>query len=144
MSCPHAETTTVAWCYGEADDAHAAHIASCEPCQAVVADHELVTGAVAPLAPALVGAGPPPVGAASAPPRRLLAPTAIGIGVALAAAALLAIGVAQRTPSPTPYVEPAPVPVATAPEPLPDDHVDARIDALLLELEALDADPSLL
>ncbi len=137
MSCPHAETTTVAWCYGEADDGHAAHIASCEPCQAVVADHELVTGAVAPLVPALVEAAP-------APSRRWLAPTAIGIGVALAAAALLAIGVAQRTPSPTPYVEPAPVPVATAPEPLPDDRVDARIDALLLELEALDADPSLL
>ena len=42
MSCPHADTTTIAYGYGEAPDAHAAHVASCPTCASVVADLELV------------------------------------------------------------------------------------------------------
>ena len=42
MSCPHAQTTTILWIYGEADDAHAAHVAGCEICQQVLKEHEQV------------------------------------------------------------------------------------------------------
>ena len=39
MSCPEATTTTIAWLYGEADDEHALHVASCPECAAVVEAH---------------------------------------------------------------------------------------------------------
>ena len=42
MSCPHEQTTTILWIYGEADDAHASHVASCTVCQKVLQEHEQV------------------------------------------------------------------------------------------------------
>ena len=56
--CNHAETT-VAWLYGEAPEEHALHVASCPLCTEVLATHERVLGATAPLkleAPAARGA----------------------------------------------------------------------------------------
>lgn len=87
MSCPHAETTTVAWLYGEGSDEHALHAATCPDCQAVVALHEEVAHATA--APRRAPAGR----SVGAPRRRAW----IGLSVALAAAAVLAtIGLAPR------------------------------------------------
>lgn len=128
MSCPHAETTTVLWCYGEADEAHAAHVGACADCQAVVADHETVQAVVLPIAPAL----------ATAPPRRRL-PAVVFAGLALAAAVLIGIGLGG--PDRPPQAEPV---AAVAPASLVDDAVDLQLDALALELDALTADPSLL
>ena len=42
MSCPHAQTTTILWIYGEADEAHATHVAGCAICQRVLQEHEQV------------------------------------------------------------------------------------------------------
>ena len=55
MSCPHATTDTLLWLYGEGDEAHVHHVASCEECQAVVAEHEAVAGLVGPIAADLAG-----------------------------------------------------------------------------------------
>ena len=52
MTCPHAETTTIAWLYGDAHDSHALHVASCRDCSDVLDVHERVgrtTSRVAPL-----------------------------------------------------------------------------------------------
>lgn len=92
MSCEHAETTTLLWLYGELDpelqDEHLRHIGSCEACTAVVAEHEQVVAAVAPIAPALrqVGATPTPIRPANRP---MLA--AVFVLAAAAAAAALVI-----------------------------------------------------
>ena len=45
MSCDELNAT-LAWLYGEGEDAHAVHIASCEVCMEVVAEHEQVLSAV--------------------------------------------------------------------------------------------------
>jgi len=45
MSCDELNAT-LAWLYGEGDEAQAVHIASCEACLAVVAEHEQVLSAV--------------------------------------------------------------------------------------------------
>jgi hypothetical protein len=45
MSCDELNAT-LAWLYGEGDEAQAMHIASCPACMAVVADHEQVLSAV--------------------------------------------------------------------------------------------------
>ena len=47
MSCPHEQTTTLLWIYGEADDAHASHVAQCAICQQVLREHEHVHLALA-------------------------------------------------------------------------------------------------
>jgi hypothetical protein len=131
MTCPHAQTTTVLWCHGEAPDAHAEHVAGCAECQAVLDDHELVSRVVAPLAPAL-----------SAPaPRRSWRPW--GAAAAVAALVLGWLLLPAGSPGPTPMEPAAPVPVALAPV-LDDDDVDHRLDTLSLELDVLADDPSLL
>lgn len=45
MSCDQLNDT-LAWLYGEGDETHASHIASCEACLQIVADHEQVLSAV--------------------------------------------------------------------------------------------------
>ena len=42
MKCPHAETTTLLWIYGEGPEGHEAHVANCPDCQAVLKAHETV------------------------------------------------------------------------------------------------------
>ena len=46
MKCPHAETTTLLWLYGEGDESHALHVSACAECQAVLEMHEMVQGAL--------------------------------------------------------------------------------------------------
>ena len=48
--CPHAQTTTVAWLYGEGTEAHAEHVAGCAACTETLQSHEIVLGAMVPLA----------------------------------------------------------------------------------------------
>ncbi|TVQ90286.1 MAG: hypothetical protein EA397_13085 [Deltaproteobacteria bacterium] len=46
--CHHAETTTLLWLYGEIDDQHAAHVASCPDCSEVARLHADVLSLAAP------------------------------------------------------------------------------------------------
>ena len=141
--------TTLAWIY-EADpalDAHLHHVVSCRDCAAVLAEHEGVLHAVAPLATPLPVAAnrasdarirsrafsPPRRPAVRAAPRR-----ALPVGLALAAAALLAVGSWWLAPRPAP---PAPPPVlAEAADPgfdLALDDLDADLASVALDLQDL-------
>lgn len=129
MSCPHATTTTLAWLYGEGDEAHAAHVASCPECEAVVATHAdvLVT----------VGARPVPAPAPVAWRRW-----------ALAAAVLLAVGaggwaVGMRAPSSPPDAAPT-RPDNDATAALGPDDLDQRLDRLQADVALLSLDADLL
>jgi len=53
MSCEHAKGATLLWLYGEGDEAHVHHVATCAECQALVAEHEAVAGLVGPVGAAL-------------------------------------------------------------------------------------------
>ena len=53
MSCEYAETTTLLWLYGEADEAHAEHVAGCAECTAVAEMHADTGSMVAPILPVL-------------------------------------------------------------------------------------------
>lgn len=117
MSCPHETTTTVAFLYGEAPDAHALHVAGCAPCTAVVAEHEQVANVLGPALSALRAPGMPRA-------SRSRAPWITGAVLALAAAVLVLF----RT-----VTVPAPVPPPFAP-----DGFDVAIDALDLELTSLE------
>lgn len=125
MSCEHAQSTTLSWLYGELDDdAHAAHVAVCEDCQAVLADHELVAAAMPVAAPSI----PEP---ANKPWRWAL--------LAAAAAAAVAAGW-WLAPRPA-----APDDTAVAVAPALDDQlfaadIDSELDALDADLERLAAD----
>ena len=83
MTCEHSNQTLL-WLYGESeDDTALAHIASCEACTALVAEHEQVQALVAPVAPQLMSSRPEP---ANQPMWRVT-------GIVVAAVALLAVGV---------------------------------------------------
>lgn len=45
-SCPHVETTTLQWLWGEGPEDHVHHVARCGECQRVIEEHEGVLGAV--------------------------------------------------------------------------------------------------
>ena len=45
-SCPHADSTTIAWIYGEGPEDHALHVSACAVCSAVLEEHERVVAAV--------------------------------------------------------------------------------------------------
>ena len=78
MSCPHTETTTVRWAYGDGPEEHVHHIVECAACQAVVARLEAVEAATAHVRPAL--------------PRPRLRLRFAGVaGMLLAATALLSV-----------------------------------------------------
>jgi hypothetical protein len=135
MTCPHAETTTVAWLYGEGDEGHAAHVASCPDCEAVSALHAEVVCLTSPVLPAL-RSGEVPVAAPASPSwaRPLLL---------LAAAATLVVVPLVRWQSPP---EPPPTTPALATRALPDEPelLDLRLERLedqvldlSLDLEAL-------
>jgi hypothetical protein len=42
MTCPHAESTTLLWIYGEGPEDHTDHVAQCADCQSVLDTHETV------------------------------------------------------------------------------------------------------
>ena len=87
MSCPQ-EGATLAWMYGEGDDAQVHHVAGCAECTATLTAHEAVLGLVRPIAPALVRA-----------PRRARWPFVVA-AVAVAASALVAWRVGAPEPPP--------------------------------------------
>jgi hypothetical protein len=127
MSCPHADTTTVAWLAGDADDAHVHHVAACAECQAVLVAHEQVGRAMRNL-PRRVRVARSPV-----PPVWLFVPL-----VAAAAALLLwarlgaePVDTGQMTAE---VALPAPVHVDVDGAL---DELDADLDALATDLETL-------
>lgn len=120
MSCPHAATTTVAFLYGEAPDAHALHVASCAECEGVVTEHEQVATALAPTLGAIRSTGVAPS------PRRFGAVGVVAGGVLLAMAATVLLML---------RIEPPPVEAPAAGVP---DGFDVAIDELDLELTSLE------
>lgn len=143
MTCEH-ETTTLLWLYGEADDGHEAHIASCASCRALVAEHADVASALGPSLGALADGGPPR--AQPAPARRDRA--WLGAGIVALAAAVLA-WVAVTDPSGPPEVAETVDPEVSAaivasgspnvgdPFDLEMDDLDRELDELSFELELL-------
>ena len=76
MSCPHAQTTTLSWLYGDGPEEHLHHVAACAHCQTVAAEHADALGQL--------------VEPAAAPRRRgWAAPLLLGGSLLAAAAALL-------------------------------------------------------
>lgn len=113
--CEHAETTTLLWLYGEADDSHAAHVASCQECSEIARMHADVVPIAAPVLRQADSASAQTLAPEPAA-RRGPSPLWGLAGLAVAAALLIGlgltwIGVAE---------EPSPAPVAltaAAPEP---------------------------
>ena len=132
MSCPHAETTTLAWLYGEGDDAHALHVAGCPACQAVAELHEGVQAQVAPVLPR--GSEAP-----VAPARR--GRWWVAAAVALAAGVLLALvpggAVSEPAPVPTPVAEAVPSSMWSGDLELELADLDASLDVLAADLSSL-------
>lgn len=132
MSCPHAQSTTVAWLYGEGPEAHGAHVASCADCTDVLVEHESVLAAVAPVARQL-SAEPP-----RAPARRSVLGWSAALGL-LAAAALLFV-----LPRQAPTDAPEAVAVALDTDAVARHSPDLLTDALDSDLDALGAEVVLL
>ncbi len=127
MTCPHAQTTTLRWLYGEVGDAeHAEHVAGCPDCQAV-ADAHLSVLAVLPDRPA------------PAQPRPRRVPTWAWTVPLLAAAATLLVMVRPGvSPGPAPSIDDRLLARADVDTLFLDDGLDARLDALdaqLLDLQ---------
>lgn len=118
MSCAYQDQTLL-WLYGEADDSHLAHLATCGHCQALVAEHEQVLGALAEARPV--------------PVQRRWTPWVVS-GIALAAAVAMSLLVNQ--PSDFDPVERAEL---TAHADL-DLDLDLQLDELERALSSLEAD----
>ena len=128
--CPHAQTTTVAWLYGEAPDEHAAHVAGCPACAETLESHELVLGALAPLA--VQPSVPVPMSRRVAP--WLVALAAAGVG-------WLMWGAGSHAPQAEDGVW---MRVADAPLAISATDIDQEIDALSLAIDDLSEDFSTL
>jgi hypothetical protein len=152
MSCHHTEATLL-WMYGEGDEAHATHVATCAECQAVVQEHEQVASALGPTLGALATPAPPrvPVAANTPGPRRWF----VGVsGMALVAVAVVAVWIGTGPRLPLSATGPTPEPVALggvdtalaqATLGVPsDDRLDVQLDTLELELDALSLDLEML
>ncbi|MEM6930376.1 MAG: hypothetical protein AAF602_25790 [Myxococcota bacterium] len=130
MSCPHATTTTLLWLYGEGDDAHADHVASCAECQAVAADHADVMSAMS---------GVSHLDLESASPRPANRGLWVGFGMGAALAAAIALVVLHSGPA-TPEVASDELPVDLSVfAALEDDPLDEQFDVLSQELGDLAA-----
>jgi len=127
--CPQTEAT-LAWLYGEGDEAQLEHIGGCERCQALCEEHEAVLAAVRPT----MVATPPGL---PEPANRPMWPVVLP-GVALAAVALFAVLIFGGPPRTPPVVAP-PVPVASV-EMGDLDSLDLGLDDLDSELDDLFAD----
>lgn len=153
-TCEHAETTTLLWLYGEADEAHATHVAGCGACTEVARQHADLMSEVGPIADRLVAA-PSAEGQVDPLPAPANRGWWIGVvvGLAAAAAVLLALFGALGMPGDS-VTSPAPDLVVEAPiddaarhelaEALLDEafgaDVDADFEALYDEFDALEAD----
>lgn len=148
-TCPLAETTTIAWLYGEGPENHVHHVASCEDCTAVAAEHAEVMASVGPVldelrpAPAAVPPAEAPTAPAPVAANRpwLLAALAV---VAVAAAALLVLWVGSGPAQPAveaPQI--AIVDEATAPGPAPVTPIDDLIAEPSVDEVVADVAPSL-
>ena len=89
MKCPHAETTTLLWIYGEGPEGHEAHVANCAICQEVLKTHETVQFHLSEMEPS-VGEHPiVQVPVVPEPANQGWAGIAVGVsGLALAVAAV--------------------------------------------------------
>lgn len=123
--CPHADTTTLLWLYGEADDRHGEHVAGCPSCGAVAREHTEVLSAVGPVLPALRR----PMAGHPARPALVLPTVLVGV----AAAAALAVW----TPIAGPADPPGTGAAADAPAHVVADPLDQRLDALEAEVADL-------
>ncbi|HHO49741.1 MAG TPA: hypothetical protein ENK18_02450 [Deltaproteobacteria bacterium] len=90
MRCEHAQTTTLLWVYGEAEEAHAGHVAACADCRAVLSEHEAVASALGPALAAISAQPDDPSGALAGPARRRAVGLRWALGLAGAAAAAAA------------------------------------------------------
>lgn len=133
MSCEHATTTTLLWLYGEADESHTDHVATCAECQAVAADQADVMTALSGVSHLELGESPVTPEAGAAPANRSFL-GAVVTGLALAAAAL-AIFVGAPAPAPSvAVVEPASPIELAALAVLDEDPLDERFDDVTSEL----------
>jgi hypothetical protein len=128
--CPHAHTTTVAWLYGEAPDEHAMHVAACPACTQTLQSHELVLGALAPVA--VQHPVSRPVSRRVAP--WLVALAAAGVGWMMWGAGSQGL---QAEDAAWPRVADAPSAISTT-------DIDQEIDALSLAIDDLSEDFSTL
>ena len=129
MTCAEHESTLL-WIYGEGDDDHAEHLATCAGCQALLAEHADVAAMVAPIASAL-RARP---AALQQPPRRSWPRGGIAGAALLAAAALLAVVSVPQSISEAEDTAAASATMAAAPFA---DELDAELEELDDELDAL-------
>jgi hypothetical protein len=135
MSCTHASTTTLLWLYENEPATHDAHIATCEECQAVIAEHGDLMATLGPVLPALAS----PVPDTSRRVRYAAWGSATLAFVALAASWLLAVPpqLEVRDTGLTPDVASQ---TAFVVELWPDDAFEADLDALDQELRDLSMD----
>ena len=128
--CPHAQTTTVAWLYGEAPEEHALHVADCPVCTKTLESHELVLGALAPLAVQH------PV---SAPVSRRMTPWWVALAAAGVGWMMWGAGSEGLEAEDAEWTR-----VAVAPSAMSAADIDDELDALSLALDDLSEDFSTL
>lgn len=137
MACEHASTTTLAWLYGEADEAHVVHVQGCRACQDVVADHADVASALGPA-----------LGGVRVEPTRRRRWQWASLGLAAAAAGLLFVTGPPAPPEAVigAGVEPGVSAAIAASVPLggPGDAFDSELEALDQELDRLTLDLEML
>ena len=133
MSCVHAESTTILWAYGEADETHLSHVQECAECQAVVAIHAEVGTALGPAMASVALAPRPRI-------RRGWLGGAVALGLAAAAGWVWM----ARAPLPPPMGEPDIAAIAVSVAGERGDAFDFELDALDRELDALSRDMEML
>ncbi|MFT7518048.1 MAG: hypothetical protein ACI9MC_000172 [Kiritimatiellia bacterium] len=137
MTCHHAETTTIAWLYGEGPKEHVHHVAMCETCQEVARMHSEVMSTIGPVLGTMEVDGPPIHSVVQAPPMVQQAANrpwglVVAALVAVAAVALLAStpwlmaqtqpnDIAQQQPAPPQLAPVTPTPQIVRAPSVPDD-----------------------
>jgi len=90
--CPHAETTTLLWLYGDGEDGHADHVAQCASCSSVVEMHSEVVARFGQAKVAREADRLEVLAPANRPFRRLRSTMFLAAGLAVAAAVLAVLG----------------------------------------------------
>lgn len=143
--CSHATTTTLLWLYGEADEAHAVHVATCAECTQVADEHASVVAAVSPIRDEIRYPGAAEVAVDTAEPAPANGSWWVGIGLGLVAAAavLLALFAGLSPSAPTapelaeaPLEAPVTVPDEAAPQMVPE--LDAPVREQVASQDDLD------
>jgi len=128
MSCPHTETTAILAAFGEAPDDFEGHLAACDECRQVVAEHLQTLSIIEPA-----------VGPSNRQTQQRTSPYAIGF--LLAAAALLAV---QFVP-PNTAIEiqtTAHNPTTTTVDDIFDEPIDDELASLEVELALFNLEDS--